>query len=110
MHQNIRCLSNKINQVQVILNSQNIDILMLSEHWLSEEQIRATYLDGFSLASFSSREPKKHWEIKWKLRDDINKMSIINTIECCAVEINSLVNIVFIVIYRPPDADPTLNS
>ena len=38
MHVNIQCLKNKYNTLESILINQSFNIVMISEHWLKDEE------------------------------------------------------------------------
>lgn len=119
MHINIQSIRNKINQLAVQLNTmKNIDILCVTEHWLSTPEICHMNLDGFSVISHHSR-PGGYGGVAILVntnfltcttireRKDIGQFSENGTFETCAVEIatnrkpSRKVNIV--AIYRPPN-------
>jgi hypothetical protein len=57
MHQNVQCLNNKKPELKLILslNDFNMDILCLTEHWLSSDHIYVLKFDKFVLSSNFSR-------------------------------------------------------
>lgn len=109
LHQNIQCLSNKMNQLDVVLRSHRVDILLLSEHWQDICQLKQLSFGKHILKSFFCRTTNKHGGVaifvhnrfKTKPRDDIGILSIPNVLEMCAVELVSITNIVIIALYRP---------
>ncbi|KAG8303985.1 hypothetical protein J6590_104950 [Homalodisca vitripennis] len=50
-------IRNKIGQLEVILNINNIDVLCINEHWLYEDEITLYVPEGFIVASSFSRKP-----------------------------------------------------
>lgn len=46
-HQNIQCLKNKINQLEIELNEHNIDILCLTETWVQPCELDAIHINGY---------------------------------------------------------------
>lgn len=117
MHQNIRCLNNKTLELEVIISENNVDVLFLSEHWQSSEELQSINLSNYKLVSFSCREAYRHGGValfsKRSLhvepRSDITRYSVLNSIEVCGGELyipgKNCRNIVFIVLYRPPLSD-----
>lgn len=47
MHFNVRSLRNKINDVEVFLVDKNVDIVCVSEHFLSDAEVSSTVLGGY---------------------------------------------------------------
>ena len=112
IHQNIQCITNKIQQLDIFLSDHNADVLLLSEHWQSDDQIDLINLQNFNLCASFNRQKQKHGgvaifcrnNIKIKHLDHCNDLSLINIFECCGVEIRGY-DIVVIVVYRPPNGD-----
>ncbi|KAG5881723.1 hypothetical protein JTB14_037939 [Gonioctena quinquepunctata] len=55
LHANIRSLRNKIDELEAFIADKQIDIICLTEHWMSESEITTTQLQGYRLAAFSAR-------------------------------------------------------
>jgi hypothetical protein len=53
LHQNVQSLSNKKNEITMMLSvdRMHINILCLTEHWLREDQLNVVYIDHFRLVS-----------------------------------------------------------
>lgn len=109
MHQNIQCLSNKILPLEVTLAKNNIDILLLTEHWLLNDQIKSINMSNYFLASSFTRSNSIHggtaifcisdkYVIKTR---SVDQFCIEGVFECSCIEITNL-NIIVIAIYRPP--------
>lgn len=59
MHQNIRYLSNKVLELEILLDEEKPDILILTEHGLKEAEIIAFNLQGYKLTSNFCRQEFK---------------------------------------------------
>lgn len=109
LHQNMGCLGNKIERVEVVLSAYSIDILLLSEHWQSTEQLSEISFVGFILKAFYCRPAYEHGgvaiycrkNINCRVREDIGALSVGNVVEISAIELTTK-NIVIIVLYRIP--------
>ncbi|KAK9501379.1 hypothetical protein O3M35_012114 [Rhynocoris fuscipes] len=62
MTQNVQCLSNKIDSLNVFIRNNNnkYDVLLINEHWMCEEELDAVRINGYRLVSKSCREKRKH--------------------------------------------------
>ncbi|KAG8274433.1 hypothetical protein J6590_108017, partial [Homalodisca vitripennis] len=56
IHQNINWLSNKVDRLAHLLNSEKPDLLIVTEHGLSQENLATTCLEGYSLAGGFARK------------------------------------------------------
>ena len=112
MHQNIQGLGNKIEKLQVVLSEINSSIVVLSEHWQSSDQIKLINLENYLLCSSFCRNKNKHGGVSIFVNSNlksadlpqIKEKSIVNVIECSAIDILSI-NVVIIALYRPPSGD-----
>ncbi|KAG5858507.1 hypothetical protein JTB14_030958 [Gonioctena quinquepunctata] len=52
---NVRSLRNKIDELEAFIADKQIDIICLTEHWMSEDEITTTQIQGYRLAAFSAR-------------------------------------------------------
>lgn len=108
MCQNIQCLTNKVDDLNVFLIDSNIDIIMMTEHWLTPSNYQLYALEGYDLRAKYLRERHIHGGvaiyirkgIKTKERLDIHTYSVEFVVEFCAVEIVEC-NILLITVYRP---------
>lgn len=112
MHQNIQSLSGKLLQLEAILNSNNVDILMLTEHWITKNaQMVSTFIPNYKIATYFCRSISIHGGCAILCRSnvsynvvDVTEYSIEGVIECACLELFN-VDVVVIVIYRPPNGD-----
>lgn len=98
IHMNIRSINNKIEELNNLfsdLNFKNVDILCISEHWLTTKcKDLLNRLEYFTISSFYGRNSRgggvmiatKPY-LTTKSRHDLNKLSIEKIFECCASEI-----------------------
>lgn len=110
MCQNIQCLTNKIDDLNVFLSDSHcdVDIIVINEHWLSPDNYHLYPLDGYDLCAKYLRQKHIHGgvaiftrnNIKTKERLDIQSFTIEFIVEFCAIEIINC-NLILISIYRP---------
>ena len=110
LHQNIWGLSNKIDEFQIAVSPIAPQVICLTEHHLTTEQIRTIKLDQFTLGASSCRQTYKHGVTCIYVSKDIQFHTInldqFNTkknLEICALR-SSLTscNLIIICIYRSP--------
>lgn len=91
-----------------------MNVIAVSEHWKSAEQLRAYTLPGYVLADCYCRSEGAHGGtavyvqngLNFTRRTDFNELSIPYTFECAAVELHKKnCKILIISIYRPPNSD-----
>ena len=109
MHQNIQCLRNKIEELEIFLSEQEAktDILCLTEHWLRQEQKDFYKLDGYTMMSCYARESMQHGgacifvseKLDFEPAKDIENKSIEGEIECSCI-LSKSKKIILLCIYR----------
>lgn len=110
-HINVQCLSNKVDLLDSLC--LNHLFLCLSEHWLCGSYITQLKIEGYSLVSFSSRSPRQHGgtaiyvhndsaDVKPRICEFINNLSVDLICELCAVE-STVLNLIVVTIYRSPN-------
>lgn len=114
LHQNIQSLLNKINEIEVFLDTydETIQVIALTEHWLGVNDTLVTKVDGYELASCFCRTSKLHGGscifvsdgISFREMTELKQKSIEMVIECSSVELQDY-NIIIVNIYRPPSGD-----
>lgn len=55
-HINVRSLRSKYLQLEAFLVDKEIDILCITEHWMSPEEISVQQLLGYKIAGYYARE------------------------------------------------------
>ncbi|KAL3283269.1 hypothetical protein HHI36_006417, partial [Cryptolaemus montrouzieri] len=101
----------------VFLEEQDADIVALSEHWKSLEQLLTYQLNGYKLISSFCRDLKKHGgcALLWRnnlvctIRKDFEALSVAEFFESAAIQV-SLIHYILIVLciyrlYTRPEAD-----
>lgn len=86
----------------------------MTEHWQSFEQLQAYHFNGYRLASVFCREKGSHGgsalyckeSINFKVRYDLEKLSVSNVIECSAIQLISCSEKSIIVCIYRPDTSP----
>lgn len=114
MHVNVQSLGNKIDLINLTLNSLPKKPLMLcfTEHWLCEDQLNCVTIDGYCLANAFCRKIKEHGGSaifvsnnnisNVKILSKITTLSTKKVLECSAVKINGYC---ILNVYRPPTAN-----
>ena len=109
-HQNIQCLSNKVLPLTVSVQNNFCDFLMITEHWQKSDQLKNIVINDYTLCAQFSRCSMKHGGVaifknKTFLHSvtayDVEEFCIEGIFECACLRINNL-NVIVIVIYRPP--------
>lgn len=108
MNQNAQCLANKILSIQVILEENDVDVLLISEHWQTNENISSFSFTNYKLQSFFCRSQSAHGGVAIFCKHQldakcvpVSEYCLEGTFECSCVEIPHL-KIIIVVIYRPP--------
>nr|CAI5849764.1 unnamed protein product [Callosobruchus analis] len=92
----MQCLANKILSVDTTFN---YDFLLMSEHWLEEDQLSATKLKNYTLCTSYCRKKSIHGGVAIFIRDnldiyynvvDISEIAVEGIFECCCVFLESL--------------------
>ncbi|KAL3278651.1 hypothetical protein HHI36_016188 [Cryptolaemus montrouzieri] len=60
VHQNLQFVGNVPNKLELLAHNQNADVVAVSEHWRSLEELSCYKLDGFKLVSTLCREHGEH--------------------------------------------------
>ena len=105
----MQCLYNKLNKLDVILSEVQPLILLVTEHWQSQEQLNCIKLSNYKLSASFCREKQKHGGSAIFVKSGVpvrnlplfQMRSITNTVECCAIELLQY-SLVVVVLYRPP--------
>lgn len=123
MHQNINSLRNKLDSLEIFLMDEEIDVLCLTEHHLTEELSGYISLNGYKLSSMFCRILKSCGGSAIFCKESlinnvkelkkIKEMSTENIVEISAIEVY-LTNkkLCIISVYRPPHGEisPFLKS
>lgn len=106
VHQNIQGILNKECEVELFMNSNNIDILCVTEHWLKNYEFMFSFNNHKVASSFSRVGAKCGGSLilinnsfKFKERADIVSLSVERTIEIACIELEQLI---VMSVYRPP--------
>lgn len=107
---NIQSLSNKLDAVDFVLNNGKYKLACITEHWMTDNQLRGFNIQNYVVASSFSRKVFKHGGCLILARKDfqsgpetktLNELSIEKHIEICAV-LEKGTKIFYICIYRSP--------
>lgn len=114
IHQNVQSLGNCVDTITALLEEHsNCKCLCISEHWRKADQLKATSISNFNLASYFCRKNGYggvavylHKDITFSRKRKIDNLSVEGVFECAWVEFN-LKNELFViaVIYRSPKSD-----
>ncbi|CAH1969901.1 unnamed protein product [Acanthoscelides obtectus] len=56
LHINVRSLRRKIDELEAFLVDEDIDLLCLTEHWLTKEEMEVVHLQGYMMRGSSERK------------------------------------------------------
>uniref|UniRef100_A0A1B6LG28 Reverse transcriptase domain-containing protein n=2 Tax=Graphocephala atropunctata TaxID=36148 RepID=A0A1B6LG28_9HEMI len=111
-HQNVQCLTNKNMLIEKVTMDLNLDVLCLSEHWLSSEELNEySNIGNLSLAYGYCRSTKIHGGVaiysrfsptQYKVIDRINSLSTELECELACIELVEL-NLVLVAVYISPN-------
>lgn len=112
---NIQSIKNKVNEIDCLLQSCNIDVLCVNEHWLSDLECKNLIINNLQPVSYYARTNFKHGGtlilsktiFKIKLLDDINVLSVDKHCELSAIYLIDY-DCAIIVIYRSPSGNLNL--
>lgn len=109
MHQNVQCIRNKVNQIELILDETQTDILCVTEHWLKCEELSSINLTGYDKANFYCRTTYIHGGVgifikKGMKYQKIETNSIEKDFESVAIKCSlSNISLVVLATYRSPN-------
>lgn len=112
-HQNIQCLSNKLLSLEIILEQNNFDVLLFSEHWQNSDQITVNNIENYLLVNSYCRKEMTHGGVAiYKRKSLVSDIKIIpvndfckdGVLECCCIEL-VLYKMVIAVVYHSPLGD-----
>lgn len=109
MHQNIQGLAGKELELALFLQDLNVDVLCLTEHWLSKHELLLN-IENYKICSSFTRESAIRGgslillcsQLKYKERKDIVSLSVERTIELACAELEQYI---IISVYRPPSGN-----
>lgn len=107
LFQNIQGISNKTPLLQQLLQESRLEVLCLSETFLTENKQSYIQIDGYRMAASYCRKNRKRGgvailvkeNLEVEERKDISNLSVEFIIEYCSIEIKCL-NLLIICIYR----------
>lgn len=112
-HQNIQSIGTSFLRLQKALVYHEVDILFLTEHWKSEEELRLYIPHGYNLSSAFCRDRGRHSGCAILVQQgmyclerlDLKSLSVDGSFECCASQtIISNDKYLIVCIYRPNTA------
>lgn len=111
IHVNFQSIVNKVNEAELLVETEQPCILCVSEHWCSVDSIQSISLTNYKLASSFVRELHIHGGVMIFVRDGFNfgnvdyidKQSMEMHIEVCSI-VFTVSNIKYFLlnVYRPP--------
>lgn len=114
LHQNIQCISNKLRQLEVLIDDLEIDFLLISEHWLTKESLELCTIENMNLLNYFCRINSRCGGVciygissisyNYRRLSFLDKFCVEGIFECCGVDIFCY-NIILIAIYRVPNSD-----
>ena len=109
--QNIRCITNKVSNIEIISSNEKFDILLLSEHWQLNQNLETIPISGYQLGSHFSRNNKIHGGVCIYIKNDIKYEELDLSSFCVELDIEitaiKLVEseTIFCSVYRSPLGD-----
>lgn len=109
----MQSIGNCTERLNNYLSENKCNVVTVSEHWKSIEQLEAHKLTGFKLATAFCRNQGCHGGVAIycqkmlcsRIRNDINKLSECYSFECAAAEVpGKSFKYVIVAIYRTPDS------
>lgn len=108
---NVQCITNKITEIELMLEVEHPDILCVTEHWLSKDKLGCIGIGGYALAASYCRDVHAHGGVAIFTKTNLNftQVSISQIVkeidfECCVIRIeNERSNVFVINIYRSPN-------
>lgn len=109
----MQCIRNKIEHLEILLKSDNIDIACFTEHWLKNYETKTCNISGYSLCSIFCRSNfnnggtaifcKNDLKNCIKTIDCLKKFCAEKIIEVCGIEITLPKKIIKVIsLYRSP--------
>lgn len=116
LHQNIQSIRNKVQQLDVELQTINSSLVCITEHWCRGDEIAHIVLNSYELACHYSRTTMRGGGsciyikkgIVYKVRSDIISLSEEKHMEISAIELhkaNVSQRLIILCIYRSPSGD-----
>ncbi|CAK1589258.1 unnamed protein product [Parnassius mnemosyne] len=106
VHQNIQGMIGKELEIELFLNSNNIHILCITEHWLKAYNLMFNFSNHQVVSSFNRETVLRGGSLilaskllSCKERKDIVSLSVERTVEMACVEFEYLI---VVSVYRPP--------
>ena len=108
-NQNVQSIKSKVQRLEIILTKLDSDIVLITEHWESTDQLTTIPIQGYNLCASFCRPLKKHGGVAIYTKSGLDvreancarNASVCNVFECCGVELKKS-NIVVLCVYRPP--------
>lgn len=95
VHHNVQSLGNCLTELETWVNTAvACDLLCLTEHWRSAEELASVKIRNFSLASGTCRNSGRHGGaavfardyVSIRVREDLNKLTTLHEFECAGAE------------------------
>lgn len=107
VHSNVQSVSNKLADLELLTKNTDCDVLCITETWLTDLQIQILKLINYNVAAVYCRTEALHGgvailvknSIKYRIRRDINKLSVEKHCELTAIELKPIKTII-ITVYR----------
>ena len=94
-NQNVQSIKSKVQRLEIILTKLDSDIVLITEHWESTDQLTTIPIQGYNLCASFCRPLKKHGGVAIYTKSGLDsreancarKASVCNVFECCGVEL-----------------------
>jgi len=114
LNANVQCIHNKINRINLILQNLNPDVVCISEHWASEENIETIHISNYEMRAHFCRKQYIHGGVAILTKQTmlskpikVDKYSIEKEVEICGIRLPELHSIV-VAVYRSPQGSEEL--
>lgn len=113
LHCNISSVRKKRNELRALLQTHDPDIIIISEHWLSDHELCNFTIPGYIMGSAFSRTTKQGGGVFVLVKDSIDAdcqeiasikgLSTESTCELCAINIKFGNYVIYVIgVYRSP--------
>lgn len=113
-HQNFQSVKNKIEELEILLRTNDIDIMCISESWCNNSEIKLIQINGYQLITHFSRTSSKHGGVAIIVKSHLHatvipqlaSASIDRVWECVGVKLKTENETICVIcIYRAPDTN-----
>lgn len=114
LHQNLQCIKNKIEDLEVFLSEEDPNVACITESWCNDDDINYIRLLDYSTAGYYNRKKSIHGGVMILIKNSLNfvaipecnNLSMEKIFECAGVSVTiNNEEIGILCIYRAPNSD-----